>query len=221
LDSVTWPEGDALDELLARYAAGGLGPALHALVASHLAISPSNRRYVDMLETDLASRLSQTTPGPLDRREARLEAIFAQTPLPSSAPSPAEASLPAPLRRYMRLNGDVVRWRFLLPGVRLCSLKAEAGHTAGLYKVAPGFALPDHTHEGLEAVLVLAGAYWDNRGRYGRGEIVLADREVDHRPVAELGEACICFIVHEGGIRLTGPMGRILERTFGRQRGPR
>jgi putative transcriptional regulator len=66
-------------------------------------------------------------------------------------------------------------------------------------------------------VLVLEGGYSDNTGHYRRGEIVLADRDVDHRPVADLGEACICFIVHEGGIRLTGPMGRIVERLFGRR----
>jgi putative transcriptional regulator len=217
LDSVTRPEDGVLEELLASYAAGGLGPSMHALVASHLTMCPHNRRFVETLETNLAAGIGQITPAPIRRRKARLDAIFAQPPMPARAPTAAEASLPAPLRHYMRANGDVLRWRFLLPGVRLCSLVAEEGYTAGLYKVAPGFALPDHTHYGLEAVLVLTGAFSDNRGHYGRGEMVLADADIDHRPVADRGEMCVCFIVHEGGIRLTGPMGRVIERLFGRR----
>ena len=43
-------DAGALDALLGSYAAGGLDPHLHALVASHLIISPVNRAFVAALE---------------------------------------------------------------------------------------------------------------------------------------------------------------------------
>jgi putative transcriptional regulator len=52
-------------------------------------------------------------------------------------------------------------------------------------------------------------------GHYRRGDIAIADQEVDHRPVADREEDCICFAVTDAPIRLTGPVGRLLQRLFG------
>ena len=38
--------------------------------------------------------------------------------------------------------------------------------------------------------------------------IAYADDDVDHRPIADEGEDCLCFAVTEGSLRLTGPVGR-------------
>ena len=53
-------------------------------------------------------------------------------------------------------------------------------------------------------------------GRYARGDLAIADSALDHQPVADSGEDCICFAVTDAPLRLTGPVGRIVERLFRR-----
>ncbi|WP_430512493.1 hypothetical protein [Pannonibacter phragmitetus] len=43
-----------------------------------------------------------------------------------------------------------------------------------------------------------------------RGDLAFADDHVDHKPIADDDEDCICFAVTEGHLRLTGPLGRLI-----------
>jgi putative transcriptional regulator len=47
-----------------------------------------------------------------------------------------------------------------------------------------------------------------------RGDIAVADPTIDHRPVADPAEECIIFIVQEAQVKLTGPIGRLIQRVF-------
>ena len=76
--------------------------------------------------------------------------------------------------------------------------------------------MPSHTHEGSELTLVLDGAFRDANGRYGRGDISLADEHVDHRPIAEDERACICFAVTDAPLRLTGSYRQFFSDFLGR-----
>jgi putative transcriptional regulator len=68
----------------------------------------------------------------------------------------------------------------------------------------------------LEVTLVLKGAFCDTTGRYARGDIAIAEADLDHMPMTEEGEDCLCFVVTDAPLHLTGPVGRILDRFFGR-----
>jgi putative transcriptional regulator len=72
--------------------------------------------------------------------------------------------------------------------------------------------MPSHTHEGSEITLVLRGGFSDATGHYRRGDIAIADSEVDHRPRADEDEDCICFAVTDAPLRLTGPVARFVQR---------
>ena len=78
-----------------------------------------------------------------------------------------------------------------------------------------GRRMPSHTHEGSEITLVLSGAFSDVTGRYARGDIAIAEADLDHRPMTDAGEDCLCFAVTDAPLHLTGPVGRLLERVFG------
>ena len=82
--------------------------------------------------------------------------------------------------------------------------------------VGAGRRIPSHTHDGSEITLVLKGAFADVTGRYGRGDIAIAEADLDHRPMTDENEDCICFAVTDAPLRLTGPVGRILDQIFGR-----
>ena len=55
-------------------------------------------------------------------------------------------------------------------------------------------------------------------GHYARGDIALAEADLDHKPMTDAGEDCICFAVTDAPLHLTGPFGRLLDRFFGDHR---
>jgi putative transcriptional regulator len=69
--------------------------------------------------------------------------------------------------------------------------------------------MPTHTHGGTELTLVLAGGFSDAAGHYRRGDVTLADGNTNHRPVADKDGDCLCFAVVDGGILLSGSLGRV------------
>ena len=203
-----------LDALLAAYCAGALDRPTHALVASHLLLNPRNRRFVASLEDLAAGEVARVEPKPLRNRDARLSAVFASaSPQAASAPS---SVLPAPLLRLIGSDLNDLKWRTKLPGVREYRISESDRGEASILWVGAGRRVPSHTHDGSEITLVLKGAFADVTGRYGRGDIAIAEADLDHRPLTDENEDCICFAVTDAPLRLTGPVGRILDRFFGR-----
>lgn len=205
----------AIDALLAGYASGALSPPLYALVASHLAISPQNRGFVSFLEAAHGCELEQREPAALSNRDAMLAAIFEQPEVRPERSVRLDPVLPPPLVRYMGCGLQDVPWKRLLPGVREYKVADAPDYEAVLYWIRAGRKMPQHTHEGAEITLVLQGAFSDVYGHYARGDISVADQDVEHRPIADPGEDCICFAVTDAPLRLTGPIGRVMQRIFG------
>ena len=85
------------------------------------------------------------------------------------------------------------------------------GVKATLMRIAPGCAMPRHTHDGREMLIVLEGGYSDEIGTYDVGDVAVANPEVVHRPVADPVEGCLCFAVTDARVKLTGPIGRVLN----------
>jgi putative transcriptional regulator len=211
------PTDRALDALLAGYAAGTLSVPLHALVAGHLALKPSSRAFVRALEAANGAALEGEAPVPVSNREAKLAAIFSD-PVPAEPLPVAPARdlvIPAPVARFLGRGLDEIRWRTLLPGVKEFKVEETERGEAVLYWIKPGRKMPSHTHEGSEYTLVLKGGFSDSLGHYRRGDIGIADQEIDHQPRADRDEDCICYAVTDAPLRLTGPVGRIVQRLFG------
>ncbi|MHB2166148.1 ChrR family anti-sigma-E factor [Alsobacter sp. R-9] len=207
--------GRPIDELLAGYAAGRLSPPLHGLVAAHLSIKPDNRPFVAALEGLIGEEIEAMPAAPVRDREARLAAIFDAVEMPKPAPLEPCAVIPGPLLRMMGCNLAGVPWRTKLPGVREYRLNTPGETEASLMWIKPGRTMPSHTHEGSEYTLVLQGGFTDATGHYRRGDIAIADSEVDHRPRADEDEDCVCFAVTDAPLRLTGRVGRIVQRFLG------
>ena len=206
-----------IDALMAQYASGQLSPALHGLVAAHLAIKPDNRGFVDALEELNARELEMTAPAPIRGRDSRLAAIFDAPVRPARAQTQADPIIPAPLADFIGYRLDAVPWRTVLPGIREFHVPhaEKSGGEASLLWIKPGRIMPSHTHDGTEVTLVLTGGFSDASGHYRRGDIAFADSDIDHRPRADEDEDCVCFAVTDAPLRLTGPFGRIMQRLFG------
>lgn len=204
------------DLLMASYASGSLSRALHALVASHLALNPTSRSYVAALEAVAADGLdAEPMLSPVGERGKRLAAIFADD-LRAPPPEPArDQMMPAPLAQLVGKSFGEIRWKTVLPGLREAQLEDRDGTEASLLWIKAGRAMPAHTHHGLEATLVLKGSFGDINGHYERGDLCVADDEIDHKPVAGNREDCICFAVSEGPVKLTGPVARLFNKLLG------
>ncbi len=211
-----------LDVLLADYAAGGLSLPANALVAAHLSLSTRHAAFVDALEDIGGDWLDDVAPETLSDRDAALAAIFAHdAPAERAEPDATEDAdddtglVPPVIRQALGLETDEIPWKNRL-GIREVRRKFADGSTASLLWIKAGQVIPTHTHEGQELTLVLQGAFSDETGRYGPGDIAVADDDVDHMPVAEPDEDCICFIVMDAPLRFTGPVTRFLNPILNR-----
>lgn len=207
------------DELLLDYASGALAEAWSLAVATHLALCPTCRRTVEMLEAVGGEILEKVAPEPV--AESSFKAVMAR--LQDSASAPTEAALPKrardgafvlpqPLRDYVGGDLDDLHWQRLGLGAyqRLISTGGN-GATARLLRIPAGKPVPTHGHCGKELTLVLCGTFTDTTGTYGRGDLQEADTELEHQPLAAPKEDCICLAVTDAPLRFRSLVARLVQ----------
>jgi putative transcriptional regulator len=206
------------EERLLEYAAGPASEPIALLVATHLALCPACRRATAELEAVGGALLETVPPEPVAEDSlARLLARLDRPVLPPepadalASPQPGEAMLPQPLRDYVGGSLDQLAWRRLGSVAEARLLTEFAPLTTRLLKIKPGTAMPSHTHAGNEMTLVLQGGFSDRTGHYLRGDVAEVDSELDHRPIADDDELCVCLAVTDAPLRLTGRFGRMLN----------
>jgi putative transcriptional regulator len=182
--------------LLAAYAAGTLSEPFAVLVASHL-----------QMTADGPTPMSKRGWASIPQHERR-----PREPMP--AIDQINVLMPLALRSYVGRHLGALEWRTLLPGLEQCRIARDERGEASFLRCRPGKAIPTHTHGGLEAVLVLQGGFRDQNGHHAPGDIAVADGTIEHRPVADRSVDCIIFLVQEAPVRLTGPIGRVVQRLF-------
>ena len=63
--------------------------------------------------------------------------------------------------------------------------------------------------------LVLKGAFNTSEGRFGVGDMDVADDDLVHQPIIESGDECICLVLTEGPIRLQSLVARMMQPLIG------
>lgn len=202
------------DTTLAALAAGQLDEGSRVVVSSHLATCSSCRNWLHTLEDVGGVLLSDLDPTPmapeaLSKTLERLSGPLDQSKLARKSSPPEDMPwLPHALRSY-----EVGPWRWIGPGVhqRKVSVPSKDDVRVFLLKAAPGTKLPHHIHTGFERTQILAGAFIHDGGRFGAGDFDDAEGDVEHRPTVDVGEECICLVAMTGGIKMTGPIGRLVQ----------
>lgn len=200
------------DAMLAAYAAGNLPYPFALVIASHVSLCIECRAALeahqgiggallesaetvavsDGLKADILARLDAPyTPEPVHRRKG---------------------ALPGPV--MSALKGREPRWKSLGMGVRQDILHAGKEGSVRLLYIPPGQAVPDHSHNGLELTLVLQGSFSDATGRFGVGDLEIADEDLEHTPVADPGDACICLAATDAPLRFRAIVPRLLQPLF-------
>jgi putative transcriptional regulator len=200
-------------ELLTAFTAGTLDRGQHVAIATHLVGCPHCRSWVLSMEQVGGAVLTSLPPaamssGALAGVEARLNDPGTAVRVAAMPPEVSIAGLPQFVRRYT--FGD---WQWIAPRVHLrpITLPAESPTRVFLLKSGPGTKMLAHAHVGVEMTCILSGAFSHDGGRFGPGDFDLGDETVDHRPLVEAGEDCICLVSMQGGLRLKGILGRLVQ----------
>jgi len=201
------------------YAAGSLDDAFVTVVATHLASCAECRSRLRETEEIGGNLLEAIDTVPLDaaafeRAMSKLNEPVKQT---LGEPEHRKPSLYRPLARLAGGGLDDVAWKTVAPGVamhRLPTSKAARG-SLRLLKIAPGKKIPEHGHGGTEITLVLTGSYRDAFGRFGPGDVADLDENIEHQPMVDSSEPCICLVATEAPTRFKSFFGRLFQPLVG------
>jgi len=207
------------DAFLMDYAAGNLSEGWSLAVATHLALCPTCRRQMEAMEGAAGALLEKmpveagASDDSWEQMKARLGGLQAIEIKPEPArEAPKPAILPEPLRSYV--GGDLpdLKWRALGRGAYQILIDTGDKHTqVRLLRIPAGKPVPEHTHEGCELTLVLAGSFRDGEALFARGDIEEADDTLLHQPIATEGEDCICLAVTEAPLKFTSWIVRLMQ----------
>jgi putative transcriptional regulator len=173
---------------------------------------PRCRHELRLVDRVGAALLSALPPATLDRAQPIMPEVSSPPPEPVPA---AMEDVPAPLVRLMGGDLDAIRWRWIGPGLWHRPLPLGGGGSLQVIKAKPGASVPEHTHGGSEITLVLRGALTDDTGRYEAGDVADFDEDIEHVPVADARDGCICVIANEQPTRFRGLLARLMQPWHG------
>ncbi len=207
------------DALLMRYAAGNLPEAFGLVVATHVSLCDGCRARLEAFETVGGAMMeaepeAELSDAALARVMARLDVPVVVAPAAVAPSRMRKGVLPAPVAAYVGGDLDQVKWKSLGLGVRQAILPTSKSASVRLLFIPAGQAVPDHGHRGTELTLVLKGAFRDATDRFGPGDLEIAGEELEHTPIAEAGEDCICLAATDAPLRFVGWVPRLLQPLF-------
>lgn len=203
------------DEILLGYSTGTLPEAFDLLVATHVSMCDACRAAVEAFDAMGGALIEDDSL--LDDVAALSDESLAATlalieTLPEDITSHRKpGTLPGPVQDYVGGDLEAVKWRPVGMGVKQAILKTTKDATARLLFIPKGGEVPQHSHNGLELTLVLKGAFSDDEGHFGPGDVEIADGSTLHTPVADPSEDCICLAVTDASLKFQSLLPRLMQ----------
>uniref|UniRef100_UPI000255997F ChrR family anti-sigma-E factor n=1 Tax=Oceanicola sp. S124 TaxID=1042378 RepID=UPI000255997F len=165
------------DEMLAAYAAGRLPATFEMVVAAHVSVCDTCRAALEAHETLGGTLIEEAPAAQLDGALLdRTLALLDDSPAP--APAPKRFGIyPGPVAEALKHAPP--RWRAVGGGVRQQILHEDGKSSVRLLYIPGGMAVPDHGHNGTELTMVLQGSFSDETGRFGPGDVEVADESLE------------------------------------------
>nr|WP_211105597.1 cupin domain-containing protein [Azospirillum melinis] len=198
------------------YASGQERAGKSLLVATHLAYCPDCRQRVASYEAlcgnwfeELPCAAHDGLDAVLDRMDSLLTAALAPPEPAPVEPPAAERTcgrlVPEPLRSWLPDAIDTATddgsWREISKGVWLSGWERTlSGTTIRLLRMASDAPVPAHRHTADELLLVLRGAFRDEYGSYGLGDVAHYVAGTDHYARGASEEDCICLFLLDGDL---------------------
>ncbi|MBB4211214.1 ChrR-like anti-ECFsigma factor [Rhodothalassium salexigens DSM 2132] len=215
------------DALMLDYVSGSLAEPVALAVATHLSLSDRARSaYTETMtlgggllcaldDESLSDDALDDVLARLDDEDFGDETAGAEMPGMDAGglDDAALALVPEPLRPYIKGSLDGLDWKRRGNGVTEARIDLPGSDVfrVSLLKVDPGRAMPQHSHRGREYTVVLQGGYRDGDIDLDAGDFCEADGGDIHQPVADAKEGCLCLIVLDAPVRLTGALGWVVN----------
>jgi putative transcriptional regulator len=202
-------------ESLMSCSAGSMPEAFAAVMASHIVMCADCRKELSVMEQIGTVLFEAITPTAV-ACEAKVTSMRDLQVHDERRPR-LDGDVPSPLVRTLGTSLDRVPWKRAGRGIwqHRIALSHEGSSTLRLIKVAAGLSLPEHGHGGSELTLVLRGAFRDTRGHYTTGDVADVDEDIEHGPIADAEQGCICLVATDGKLRFRSRMARILQPLTG------
>lgn len=124
------------------------------------------------------------------------------------------------IRDLLQRSADPRSWkRSGLPGIKKLQVKAGAKRCDAqtyLVKFEAGVRFPEHQHDGLETVLIMAGSYTESGGKqYDTGDVHVMEPGTAHSFTIAQDEDCVAATLLHGGLNFRSLPLRLLARLLG------
>ncbi len=209
------------DDMLQQYAAGTLAEGWGVAVATHLALCPTCRSALSVLESVGGYFIDNETFDNTDVSKSweslreKIDAGRIDKVVPIKKRLSSDRTYPEPLRTYIEAAGGL-KWRQLGRGAAQMMIPTrDETTTVRLLKIPAGQPVPEHSHRGVELTLVLDGSFSDEVSTFARGDVEMADDSLMHQPKADADKDCICLAVTEAPLRFKSRFLRLIQPLLG------
>jgi predicted ChrR family anti-sigma factor len=192
-----------------------------ALQALEGADAREEREVLEALHRLPEALPSETAPGPLRARLLAETSVAPERYAPFSRRLSELYDLPREqVKALLARSAEPRAWKFSgLPGIRKLPVDAGPacrGAQAYLVTFSAGVRFPEHHHDGLETVLLLAGSYTESNGRvYQTGDMHLMEPGTAHSFTIAADEDCVAATLLHGGLNFRSLPLRWLARVLG------
>lgn len=208
------------EQHLVLYAAGELSPAMLMMVGTHVDMCAHCQSHVQDIEEQMASKLFGDNEQ-LARRasfdeQQMLQAIFNSQVPADSVPIAANDSLYLEGQRFAlpptlaRNHHHIGEWSRLPGKLWRAPVRVGGEEMLNFIYMAEHASLPEHTHKGNEATLVVNGVFNDEHNEYRDGDFMLLDGSHKHSPATQ-NEDCLTIAALEGPLHFTTGLSRLLN----------
>ena len=214
------------EEHLFHYVTGDLSPAMLMMVGTHVDMCPHCQEQVRDMEDMVAQKLFGQAPMGHElaaanddfNGDAMLQKIMSQSPsheAPQMAGLMADElvlegkrfKLPATLARSQHRIGE---WHKLIGQMWRAPVQIGGEDVLTFIYMDKGTKVPEHTHKGQEATLVVNGVFNDENSEYRDGDFVFVDGSVKHTPETR-DEDCLTLAALDAPMQFTSGLSRLLN----------
>ncbi|MDX1705550.1 ChrR family anti-sigma-E factor [Pseudidiomarina sp.] len=208
------------EQQLVEYVAGDLTAAMLMTVGTHVDMCRHCQSHVQDIEEKLAQRLfGDVTDLParwIANADVMIDEIInAAMPVHRSLSDSdnylllegKRFELPATLaRNYHRIGS----WHKMLGKMWRAPVDLGSGEVLNFIYMGTGAQVPEHTHRGTEATLVINGVFVDESDEYRDGDFVLLDGQHKHTPQTQQ-EDCLTLATLDAPLQFTSGISRLLN----------
>ena len=213
------------EQHLFHYVTGDLTPAMLMMVGTHVDMCPHCQNEIQHIEESLAQQVfgQALVPAELTEQvsfdgESMLASIMSRTPkritpvMRQDVPNELvlegkRFQLPGTLARNQHRVGE---WQKILGQMWRAPVHVGGEDVLTFIYMDKDTRVPEHTHKGREATLVVNGVFNDERSEYRDGDFIFVDDSVIHTPETR-HEDCLTLSALDAPMHFTSGLSRLLN----------